>query len=74
MEKKVTLFLQTAGVHQGLQHKEKMMNKGMTKDAFDRHNYLTVHIGLNKTLPTNIIKFLPIKNLDTKCKNIESNF
>lgn len=61
MENIVTLFLQTAGVHQGFQHKEKIMNKGMTKSGFDRHNYLTTHIWLNTTLLTNIIKFLLFK-------------
>lgn len=72
MENNVTLFLHTAGAHQGLQHKEKKCIRVQTRTGFDRNNYLTAHIELNITLATNIIKFLIVQNLENK--NIKSNF
>lgn len=47
MENNVTLFLQAAGVHQGLQYKAKIMGKGMIRGDFDRNNNSTAYVGWN---------------------------
>lgn len=40
MENNVTLFLHIAGVDQGLHHKAKVMDKGMTRVGFHRNSNL----------------------------------
>lgn len=65
MENNVTLLLQAAGVHQGLWHKAKVMEKGMTRVGFDRNNNLPI---LGETHTFHIIINYPIIH------NLENNF
>lgn len=49
MENNVTLFLQAAGVHQGLQYQTKVVDKVMRRCGFNRNKNSTANIGCNIT-------------------------
>lgn len=47
MENNITLFLQIAGVHQGLQYQTKVVDKDMRRCGFDRNKNSIAYVGCN---------------------------